>query len=53
MEIRSLLIWGIGAYSQWRAVREKKIYQDIFSEDLKKLFLNDEIADDSLRLLDA
>ena len=35
--------------------RKKKMekYQDIFSEDLMKLFLNDEIANDSLRLLDA
>ena len=28
-------------------------YQDIFSKDLMKLFLNDEIANESLRLLNA
>jgi len=33
---------------------EKKMekYQDIFSEDLIKLFLDDEIANENLRLLD-
>ena len=37
--------------SRKRKKREK--YLVIFSEDLMKLFLNDEIANESLRLLDA